>query len=391
MANADPVNGTDDPVDRALRAAHRVVLGPDGPLVLAIVLALAALVQVAVTQDDSMRAGAMLTALIATLPIALVRRSLVLSATLVTFGTLLSLAAEPHVVTLGAIVAQLTVAYHLAEQRGRRASVILIVPFLIAAIGPPPGHRVIGILLLVLVVGAQVLGDGQRQRGQAIAERDATREAMADTLREQAAMEERARIARELHDVVAHHVSMIAVQAETARLTTEGMPEEGKRRLEAIGNTARGALAEMRRLLGVLREDAGGEAELAPQPGLDRLDELLDAAREAGSPVRLIVSGRAMPLAPGVDLTAYRILQEALTNTRRHAPGAAVDVELRYDEATLHLSVRDDGPGAAEAEGLGLLGMRERATMVGGTLTVGPAEGGGFLVEAELPTGEPGS
>jgi len=384
------VNGTDE-LDRLVGAVRRVVLGPDGPLALAIVLALAALVQVALTQDDSMRAGAMVTALIATLPIALVRRSLVLSAVLVTVGTLLSLAAEPHVVTLGAIVAQLTVAYHLAEQRGRRASVILIVPFLIAAIGPPPGHRVIGLLLLVLVVGAQVLGDGQRQRGQAIAERDATREAMADTLREQAAMEERARIARELHDVVAHHVSMIAVQAETARLTTEGMPEEGKRRLEAIGNTARGALAEMRRLLGVLREDAGGEAELAPQPGLDRLDELLDAARDAGSRVRLIVSGRAMPVAPGVDLTAYRILQEALTNARRHAPGASVDVELRYDDATLHLSVHDDGPGATEAEGLGLLGMRERATMVGGTLSAGSAEGGGFLVEAELPTGEPGS
>jgi signal transduction histidine kinase len=390
VANADPVNGTDD-FDRVVAAVRRVVLGPDGPLALAIVLALAALVQVAVTANDSTRAGAMLTALIATVPIALVRRSLVLAATLVTLGTLLSLAVEPHVVTLGAIVAQLTVAYHVAERRGRRDSAILIIPFLLAAIGPPPGHRVIGVLLLVLVVGAQVLGDGQRQRGQAIAERDATREAMADTLREQAAMEERARIARELHDVVAHHVSMIAVQAETARLTTEGMPEEGKRRLEAIGNTARGALAEMRRLLGVLREDAGGDAELAPQPGLDRLDELLDTARDAGSPVRLIVSGRAMPLAPGVDLTAYRILQEALTNARRHAPGASVDVELRYDDATLHLSVRDDGPGATEADGLGLLGMRERATMVGGTLTAGSAEGGGFLVEAELPIGEPGS
>jgi signal transduction histidine kinase len=390
VANADRVNGTDD-FERVVATVRRVVLGPDGPLALAIVLALAALVQVAVTADDSTRTGAMLTALIATLPIALVRRSLILSAALVTFGTLTSLTVEPNVVTLGAIVAQLTVAYHVAERRGRRASAILIVPFLLAAIAPPPGHRVIGVLLLVLVVAAQVLGDGQRQRGQAIAERDATREAMADTLREQAAMEERARIARELHDVVAHHVSMIAVQAETARLTTEGMPDEGKRRLEAIGDTARGALAEMRRLLGVLREDAGGDAELAPQPGLDRLDELLGTARHAGTPVRLIVSGRAAPLAPGVDLSAYRILQEALTNARRHAPGAAVDVELRYEGPTLHLSVRDDGPGATEADGLGLLGMRERAAMVGGSLTAGPVDGGGFLVEAELPTGEPGS
>jgi len=191
--------------------------------------------------------------------------------------------------------------------------------------------------------------------------------------------------------VVAHHVSMIAVQAETARLTTEGMPEEGRKRLEEIGATARGALAEMRRLLGLLRADAGGEAELAPQPGLDQLDALIDSARAAGSPVRLILSGRVAPLPPGVDLTAYRILQEALTNARRHAPGAQVDVELRYEDGTLHVGVRDDGPGAEEADGLGLLGMRERAAMVGGTLVAGPALRGGFLVEAALPIREPGS
>jgi signal transduction histidine kinase len=137
----------------------------------------------------------------------------------------------------------------------------------------------------VLVVGAQVVGDARRQRGQAIAERDATRRAMTDTLREQAATQERARIARELHDVVAHHVSMVAVQAETARLTTPGMPPEGRERLAAIGDTARDALTEMRRLLGVLRTDVAGDAERAPQPGLERLDELVAGALSAGTAV----------------------------------------------------------------------------------------------------------
>jgi signal transduction histidine kinase len=127
---------------------------------------------------------------------------------------------------------------------------------------------------------------------------------MADTLREQAATQERARIARELHDVVAHHVSMVAVQAETARLTTPGMPPEGQERLAAIGDTARDALTEMRRLLSVLRADAGGETQRAPQPGLDRIPELLAGAREAGTSVRLTVHGEPAALSPGTDLTA---------------------------------------------------------------------------------------
>jgi signal transduction histidine kinase len=186
---------------------------------------------------------------------------------------------------------------------------------------------------------------------------------------------------------------MIAVQSDAARLTTPGMPAEGARRLVAIGETARTALTEMRRLLGVLREDAGTEVTRRPQPGLQQLNELLDEARELSSgSTRLIVSGTVVPLDPGIELVAYRIVQEALTNVRRHAPGAAVDVELRYGPETLHLSVRDNGPGpspASEAsapDGHGLTGMRERAATVGGRLTAGPAPTGGFLVEAVLPT-----
>jgi signal transduction histidine kinase len=269
-------------------------------------------------------------------------------------------------------------------------------------------------------------------------------EALADTLVAHTARGERARIARELHDVVAHHISMIAVQAETGRLTVPGLPEAGARRFREIGDTARAGLTEMRRLLGVLREDAADAAESGtgtgapasgapasgapgagapragapragapgvsrqPQPGLAQLAELIDAAREASvAGTRLIISGPVAPLDPGVELAAYRIVQEALTNARRHAAGAAVDVELRYGAESLRLRVRDNGPGpvggavagfAARQDdpgggvtppprdgGHGLLGMRERAFSVGGALYAGTAPGGGFLVEAVLP------
>jgi signal transduction histidine kinase len=186
---------------------------------------------------------------------------------------------------------------------------------------------------------------------------------------------------------------MISVQAETARLATPGMPERGADRLRAIGEAARAALTDMHQLLGVLREDAGPEvADRRPQPGLDQLAELLDEARDAAdSATRLIVRGRSLPLDPGVELAAYRIAQEALTNARRHAPGAAVDVELRYCTDGLQLRIRDNGPGPlpedgiARMEGHGLAGMRERATAVGGELRTGPALGGGFVVDARLP------
>jgi len=225
-------------------------------------------------------------------------------------------------------------------------------------------------------------------------EHSAAQAVIAGSLLEHTARGERARVSRELHDVVAHHISMIAVQAETARLTTPGMPAAGARQLSAIGDTARAALTEMRRLLGVLREDTRtGAAVRRPQPSLLQLNELLDEAREAsGSGIRLIVHGPMATLDPGVELAAYRIIQEALTNARRHAEGAAIDVELHYTADALRLRVRDNGPGppapgtvVPPSGGHGLLGMRERAAAVGGDLRTGAARGGGFLVEATLP------
>jgi signal transduction histidine kinase len=226
----------------------------------------------------------------------------------------------------------------------------------------------------------------------------AVQDAFVGTLLEHTARGERARIARELHDVVAHHISIIAVQAETARLTIPDMPVAGAKRLSAIGDTARAALTEMRRLLGVLREDTGSDvAQRQPQPGLRQLNDLLDESREVtGAGTRLILTGRPVVLDPGVELAAYRIVQEALTNSRRHASGAAVDVELHYTAAGLRVLVRDNGlgysvdgfgPAADPQHGHGLTGMRERAAAVGGQLRTGPSSAGGFLVEARLPAG----
>jgi signal transduction histidine kinase len=168
------------------------------------------------------------------------------------------------------------------------------------------------------------------------------------------------------------------------------MPTAGAQRLSEIGDTARAGLTEMRRLLGVLREDAqAGTADRHPQPGLQQFNELLDDARKAsGAGIRLIVSGSPVTLDPGVELAAYRIVQEALTNARRHAPGAAVDVALHYADDVLRLRIRDNGPGpppAPAAAGYGLPGMRERVAAVGGELRTGHAAGGGFLLEATLP------
>jgi signal transduction histidine kinase len=373
---------------RALDAARRHLAGPDGPLTLAMVLALAALLQLASVHGGE---TSIIGNLLQTLPLALTRRHLLPAAWLVVLGTWLLIADGESSFTVAGIVGQVAVAYLVASRRRRLASALLALPFLFVAVAAPsgPGHFS-SVLLLGLILAAQALGDARRQRGQAIAERDATRRAMTDTLREQAATQERARIARELHDVVAHHVSMVAVQADTARLTTPGMPPEGQARLAAIGDTARDALTEMRRLLGVLRTDARGDPERAPQPGLDRLDELVDGAREAGTTVRLTVGGDAAGLSPGVDLTAYRVVQEALTNARRHAPGAEVEVEVLYGEDTVRLRVRDNGPGpTGSGRGHGLAGMHERVAMVGGRLQLGPADGGGFAVEASLPIGEP--
>ena len=355
-----------------------------------------------------------LLALAATVPLAFYRP--VTAAVVVTGGNVLALASF-GLLTVGGVIAELTAACWLgwaggldggraagllgplarsAATAGRFLAVLLGLPFGLLAVAG--GGWTAGLLATLTPVAAG-LGIAA-WAGRTARTRTAAGEALADTLLAHTARGERARIARELHDVVAHHITMIAVLSETGRLATPGLPEAGARRFAEIGDTARSGLTEMRRLLGVLREDAEAprdpgapEAPAAsrrPQPGLGQLTELVDGAREASAAgVRLIVAGPVTPLDPGVELAGYRIVQEALTNARRHAPGAAVDVELRYSPGSLRLRVRDNGPGPAGGpDGRhGLAGMRERAFAVGGSLYAGSAPGGGFLVEALLPAG----
>lgn len=329
-----------------------------------------------------------LLALATTLPLTVFHP--VAAAVAITAACVLSIAPF-HTLTVGGAVAQVVVLYELGRREVRPATAALFLPFVVLAFadGGDGEQRALTISLAALAPAAAWVGTASQSRTQARAH-IAAREVIADTTLEHAARGERARIARELHDVVAHHISMVAVQAETARLATPGMPAAGAQRLSAIGDTARTALTEMRRLLGVLREDAELDAaQRRPQPGLAQLNELLDEARAASaSGARLIVRGTPVALDQGVELAAYRIAQEALTNSRRHAPGAAVDVELHYTDDALCLRVRDNGPGpdgSAATGGLGLTGMSERAAAVGGALHVGAAAGGGFLVEARLP------
>jgi signal transduction histidine kinase len=204
---------------------------------------------------------------------------------------------------------------------------------------------------------------------------------------ERAVLEERQRIAREMHDVVAHHMSLIAIQAEAAPLTVPDLPAKTQNDLADIRSTALEALTELRRVLGVLRTETG--AETAPQPGLDRLDDLLSGARGAGLTVRTSITGHPEPLGPGTGLSAYRIVQESLSNAMRHARGAAVRIEITYEPDLLRLGVINDrGDGTApvtSGSGRGLVGMRERVAMLGGELETGALPDGGFAVRAVLP------
>jgi signal transduction histidine kinase len=201
-----------------------------------------------------------------------------------------------------------------------------------------------------------------------------------------AVAEERARIARELHDVVSHSISVVAVQTQAVRRRLS--PEQTREidDLRAVETTARQAMIEMRRLFGVLRSN-GERPSLAPQPGLDQLERLLADTRAAGLPVELRVEGNRVPLPPGVDLAAYRIVQEALTNTRKHAGPAHVEVTLRFSDRELVLLIEDDGKhrsSAPDQAGHGLVGMRERVELYGGRLEAGSRPEGGFVVRATL-------
>jgi signal transduction histidine kinase len=253
-----------------------------------------------------------------------------------------------------------------------------------------PGHATPELLFIPVDFGISwVAGFALRERAEQ-AEAAEVRATQAEREREAAARvavaEERARIARELHDIVAHAVSVMVLQVGAVRHKLPDALAEDRDALRSVECAGRTALAEMRRLLAAIRPD-GDEAELVPQPGLDGLDSLLEEIERAGLPVELHVDGEAFPLPRGVELSAYRIVQEGLTNALKHAGASDADVTVRYRPDELEIEVRDNGQGSATSDGLGhgLVGVRERVKIYGGEMTAGRATEGGFVLSTRLP------
>jgi signal transduction histidine kinase len=297
---------------------------------------------------------------------------------------------------VGVIVALYTVAAYCERRVSIRAAALAALPITVAVIvnnGARTGQVIPELAVFAI---AWVVGDNMRTRRAYLGEleeRAARLEREREEKADRAVIEERARIARELHDVIAHNVSVMVVQAAAGEDVFDEDPGQARESLAAVASTGRAALTELRRLLGVIRaEDDRGDPAYAPQPGLERIDELIGQVRETGLPVELSVLGEARPLPEGVGLCAYRIVQEALTNTLKHAHASTAQVQLRYVADALELQVLDDGRGTTslngETDGQGLIGMRERVALFGGELTAGRRSGRGYEVRARLPLEE---
>ena len=265
-----------------------------------------------------------------------------------------------------------------------------VIGALVALMAVSNGEDVIGDAvfiggILYAVWGAAMIVRSRHELAAALAARTVELEHEREENARLAVAEERARIARELHDVVAHNLSIIVVQAGAERRALGTEHPQTTEVLETIEDTGRAAMAEMRRLLGMLRR-SDDELALAPQPSLRHLDDLVEQVREAGMPVDLRIEGTPRPLAPGIDLSAYRIVQEALTNALKHAGPARARVTVRYGASELDIEIADDGTNAAAVSGgHGLIGMRERVAAHGGELQAGPDPAGGYAVRARLP------
>jgi signal transduction histidine kinase len=287
----------------------------------------------------------------------------------------------------------LTSAFLLGNLRDSRQAGIglaIVVAGITTVVYNIPGHATAELILLPVDFGiAWAAGFALRERAEQ-AEAAEVRATQAEREREAAGRiavaEERARIARELHDIVAHAVSVMVLQVGAVRHNLPDALAEDRDALRGVERAGRTALAEMRRLLGAMRRD-GDEAELLPQPGLDGLDSLLDEIGRAGLPVELHVDGEPFTLPRGIDVSAYRIVQEGLTNALKHARASNADVTLRYAPEELQIEVRDDGDGGAKSDGpgYGLVGVRERVKLYGGEMTAGAATGGGFILSTRLP------
>lgn len=303
---------------------------------------------------------------------------------------------------LQAALLQLVVLYHLALRRPLRAlwwaAPLLTAPAVVSAVryGEGSWHQQVGSQVTSIAVAALIGVTVRTRRSytEALEDRARRLETERDQQAQLAAAAERARIAREMHDIIGHNLSVITGLADGGRYAAAKSPERAAQALEAIGTTSRQALGELRRLLDVLREEEK-EAELSPQPGVTDLDRLLAGVRDAGLPVRATVHGHAT-LPPGRQLTVYRVIQEALTNTLKHAgPGAASEIDLSYGEGgAVTVTITDTGRGGpppASCDGRGLPGMRERTALYGGTLEAGPRPhpDRGWRVSLHLPEETP--
>jgi signal transduction histidine kinase len=315
--------------------------------------------------------------------------------------------------TLAIIATSVVISVGSLDTSGYLPAALLVYSLCVYAVAVRGRPRIVVAVAAVTVVGAGFLDPGSLPEAVFLgvsplligavvrARRSGERQLAEQELRhsgERALLEERQRIARELHDVVAHHMSVIAIQAEAAPYKTADPPPELVESFVDIRASALAGLSELRRVLGVLRT---GQQDTAPQPGLAELDALLDSARSGGVSVTVTRTGNPVPLPEGLDLSAYRIVQEALSNAMRHAPGSHVQLHLAHRPDALALEVSNDvdpkaipvlvasGNGSAGGGGHGLVGMRERVAMLGGSLDAGPTADGGFRVAAVLPVSPP--
>ena len=332
-------------------------------------------------------------ALAQTVPLALRRvRPVAVFVTTLTAGIALNVGfAGSPILPVGVVVSLYTVAARCDRRDAVRAGVLTaatLPPALLAA----ADLRVDAVVLpLGVTAGAWLLGDNLRTRRAYLSELEAKAvrlEAEREEEARRAVAREQARIARELHDVISHNVSVMVVQAAAGVDVFEAQPARARSALKSIESTGREALAELRRLLGVIRTEENADATRAPQPRLEQLVALVDQVRAAGLDVDLAVDGPRRLLAPALDLAAYRVVQEALTNTLKHSGAGKARVTIRYRASELAIEVVDDGTppvGVLAGPGRGLVGMRERVALVGGAMHAGLGPGGGFAVSARFP------
>ncbi|XVS62325.1 sensor histidine kinase [Actinosynnema sp. CA-299493] len=420
---------TNAPVVGRLRAWAASVVLPTGPLprptvrnhvfdaVLALVVGIASVRYAVDSQDVPVRVvvgglwqpmpvppppqpdalfGAVVIAVVAAVALVLRRRYPLAVLWVVLYATLASPSESPRLTFYACVIAAYSAAAYSPHRRPALASllvaVLVVAVFRDSELPVVPNEYVPLLVLVPLIVAANGLRTWKVRTDEGRAQVSALEREQAEALH-RAVEHERARIARELHDVVTHHVSVMTIQAGAARKVMASSPGQAQEALLAVEAGGRAAMTELRHVMGLLATDGADPADLAPQPGLDQLAALVARLRDTGVPVESTVTGQPRPLPSGVELAAYRVVQEALTNAVKHASGGSAAVTVAYGVDHLRVEVVDTGgepgPGAATGNGHGLIGLRERLAVYGGTLDARPRTGGGYHVTASIPVQAP--